>query len=181
MQLYRTWTCTNKCKLSPNLHAVGIINKYHQFKYLDSFFRWRLVMNQRFRCAKKVYSLPSVESPSRESNRQRFPRISEARQIHEAVGSVPASSKKEAGMIKKAMRMTGVISTQARNTQHTRPKESLSPLHAHDREIAPEVPRIAPTDRQSISQTGQRGIDAVVNVLVEGDHTLLYFRIRSRE
>ena len=72
-------------------------------------------------------------------------------------------------------------STQARNAQHTRPKKSLSPLHAHDREIAPEVPRIAPTDRQSISQTGQRGIDAVVNVLVEGDHTLLYFRIRSRE
>jgi len=81
----------------------------------------------------------------------------------------------------KSHEMTGVI-VQARNThKHTSKRVTLSPLHAHDREITPEVPRIAPTDRQSISQTGQRGIDAVVNVLVEGDHTLLYFRIGSRE
>ena len=63
----------------------------------------------------------------------------------------------------------------------THSKVLLLPLHAHDWEITPEIPRIAPTDRQSISQPGQRGIDAMVHVLVEGYHTLLYFWVGGGE
>mmetsp|Transcript_10447 Transcript_10447/g.22510 ORF Transcript_10447/g.22510 Transcript_10447/m.22510 type:complete len:474 (+) Transcript_10447:281-1702(+) len=55
------------------------------------------------------------------------------------------------------------------------------PLHTHDTQIPPKVPGITPTDRQSIPQTRQRRIDAVIDIFVERHHPLLNLRIGRGE
>lgn len=48
-------------------------------------------------------------------------------------------------------------------------------FHTHYTQISTKVSSIASADWQTISQAGQRGINAVIYIFIQSYHTLLYF------